>query len=98
MKGNGKVQSKRSIKKTIREKRIAYFEVLLVVFILMLFLTAHYLHTIDVLDESNNIWMGIRVDNLFTDITLYSAIFLTFVLVILIINRNFDLKKRRVRK
>ena len=93
---NGKVQSKRNIRKTIRRKRLAYFEVLLVVFILMLFLTAHYLHTIDDLSETM-IWMGEHVDNLITDFVLYSAIFLTFILLVLVINRNFNLKKRKVR-
>jgi len=76
---------------------MAYFEVLLVVFILMLFLTAHYLHTIDDLSETM-IWMGEHVDNLITDFVLYSAIFLTFILLVLVINRNFNLKKRKVRR
>lgn len=79
------------------KKRLPYIEVFLVVSILILFITAHLLHTIPD-DGDGMIWMGVDVDNLITDVVLYGAIFLTFILFFLIIYRNFSLKKRKRRK
>jgi len=86
-------------KSITKRKIIAYFEVLFVFFITMLFLTAHYLLTIFYQSSSSEdiFWMGIEVNNSIIDIALYSAIFLTAILVMLIIHRNFDLKKKKVR-
>jgi len=91
----------RNVQSNGKRKRIAYFEVLLVFFILTLFLTNHYLLTINYLSQwtnSETIWMGIKVDSFIREIVLYSAIFFTFILGMLIIHRNFDLKKKKVRR
>lgn len=80
-----------------REKK-AYIEVFLVVFTLLLFVIAHLLHTISTQSEGNMIWMGMNVDNLIVDTVLYIAVFLSFILIYLTINRNFNLKKKKEKK
>ena len=78
-----------------KNNKIAYFELLLILFIPILYLTAHYLLTINYLSYGESmIWMGIEVNGLIIDIVLYSALFLTVILFFLIIQRNFILKKR----
>ena len=93
----GKVQSKRS-KKTTPQKRssnkVLYFGVVFTVLSLVLFICAHFLQII--FGDTRQYWMGIEVSNLITDITLYLAIGLLFVMLILWI--SFHISKEGVLK
>ena len=93
----GKVQSKRS-KKPASQKRNSnkglYFGVILIVFTLILFICSHFLTLI--YGQTRQFWMGIEVSNLITDIILYLAVFLSFVVLILWI--NFYIKSKGGRK
>jgi len=83
----------------VKKNNLAYFELLLIFFIPILYLSAHYLLTIFYFSPDNPVvWMGIEVNGLIIDVVLYLGLFLTVILFFLIIQRNFILKKRKVRR
>ena len=78
-----------------KKNNLAYFELLLIFFIPILYLSAHYILTIMYQADGTNVyWMGIEVNVLIVDVVLYLALFLTVILFFLIIQRNFILRKR----
>ena len=77
----GKVQSKRSKeRKKKKNDKVLYFGVILIVSTLILFICSHFL-TLRY-GQTRQIWMGIEISNLITDIILFLVIFLSFIILI----------------
>lgn len=101
-KKTGKVQSKRSKKSPQKRSsnKTLYFGVILIVLILILFICSHLLQFIfkdtDEFWGIERFWMGIEVSSLITDIVLYLAVGLMFVILILWI--RYYISKEGVRR
>lgn len=80
------------------KNKTLYFGVILIVSILLLFVCSHFLQ-ISFGRSSTKYWMGIETSSLITDITLYLAVGLMFVILILwikyYISKEGVLKRRK---
>lgn len=77
----------------MKKKLLPFIEIMLTINILILFITAHLLHTIVSLTV-NLIYFGIHINGLIVDLVFYIAIVLCFILIILLIKENYVYMKR----